>query len=391
MFQTHTNVRRFPIAILATPGGASLAQSVDERLRELCRENGEGAPTTFIRQTECPRFQNGEGKGIVKESVRGTDLYVLVDVGNYGVSYTRYGKPSPMTPDEHFTDLKRLLGAVKNMPQRTTVIMPLLYASRQHKMRGRESLDCAMALQELVNLGVDSIMTLDAHNSHVMNAIPRHGLENLHSTYQLIESFLQETRGQVNISPEELLVCSPDLGGLERARYFAEHFRVQISGFYKFRDLSRVVNGKNPTLEHKFLGGDVEGRTVLVVDDMLASGGTLLEVCDALRKRKAARIYLSVSYALFSDGLEIFDEAYRNGLFQRVFGTNGTYVPPELAKREWFVTVDVNPFIAKFIHTFNRDGSITRLLDSTERINKLLGRELPSRPAAPSRPPTPGT
>ena len=379
MVDVQSNIRGFPIAILATPGGQALATVVDQRLKDICRENGEPIPTTFLRRSQNNRFQNGEGKGVIEQSIRGTDLYVLVDINNYGVTYPRYGRPQTMSPDEHFMDLKRLLGAAKNMAQRTTVVMPLLYESRQHKMKGRESLDCALALQELVHLGVDTIVTIDAHNSHVQNAIPMHGLENLHATYQLIEAFLNTARDEVEITPDRFVVCSPDLGGLERARYFAEHFKVLLTGFYKHRDLTRLVGGKNPILEHVFLGGAITGKSVMVVDDMLASGGSMLEVCSELRQRGAQHIYLSTTYALFSEGLETFDKAFEQGLFRRLFATNACYLPAELKSRPWFVTVDITPFLAKFIHTFNQDGSITRLLDSTERINKLIGRKLPGR------------
>lgn len=381
MSKSQSHFRGFPIALLTTPGGERLARVVDQRLKELFRENGEPSPASFIRLSQNYRFQNGEGKGVIIDSIRGTDLYIVLDVGNYGQTYTRHGHEVPMSPDEHFQDLKRLLGAAKNMAQRTTVVMPLLYESRQHKMHGRESLDCALALQELIQMGVDTVMTIDAHNSHVMNAIPMNGLENLHATYQLIESFLEVTKGEVNIAPNDLFVCSPDLSGMERARYFAEHFRVHLTGFYKVRDLTRVVKGKNPVLEHKFLGADVSGKNALVVDDMLASGGSVLEVCVELKRLGVANVYISVSYALFSDGFETFDRAYKDGLFTRVFGTNATHIPRELEEREWFVTVDLTKFIALFIYTFNQDGSITRLLDSTEKINRLLGRELPIRPA----------
>ena len=376
MFNARGQVRSFPIAILTTPGGSHLANAVDHALQRIFRENGEPCPATFLRNSKNHRFQNGEGKAVILDSIRGTDLFVIVDVGNYGFSYVRYGRKSFMSPDEHFQDLKRLLGAAKNMSQRTTVIMPLLYESRQHKMNGRESLDCALALQELVNLGVDTIVTIDAHNSHVMNAIPMHGLENLHAAYQLIEVFLRETEHDVHINPNEFLVCSPDIGGLDRARYFAEHFGVTLSGFYKFRDLTRVVNGKNPILEHKFLGGDVEGKTVLVVDDLLASGNSLIEVGEELKRLKAAKVYFSVTYALFSEGLSAYDKAFKKGIFEKIVATNATHIPTDLTNREWFVVADVTRFIAKFIHSFNQDTSITKLLDSTEKINQLLGRKL---------------
>lgn len=374
--------RQFPIAILTTPGGQHLAEAVDRQLKQLFAESGEEAPESFLRRSACPRFQNGEGKGSITDSIRGTDLYIIIDPGNSGVTTKRYGMELPMSPDEHFQDLKRLLGAGKNMSQRTTVIMPLLYESRQHKMNGRESLDCALALQEMVHLGVGAIMTIDAHNSHVMNAIPMTGLENLHATYQLIKAFLHESNGSTPIDPEHLIVCSPDLGGMERARYFADHFQVHLAGFYKQRDLTRLVDGKNPVLEHKFLGGDVHGMTALVVDDLLASGGSLLDVAHELKKRGAAKVYLSASYALFSEGFEKYDEAYKQGLFNKVFGTNGTFIREELLRKEWFVPVDVTKFIAKFILNFNQDKSVSRLLDSTNRISELLGRALPNREPA---------
>ena len=373
MIRTQGNIRDFPIAILTTPGGQNLAAAVNQGLLEMCMEYAEPNPPTFLRLSENYRFQNGEGKAVIIDSIRGTDLFIIVDVGNYGEKYKRYGKKMAMSPDEHFQDLKRILGAAKNMAQRTTVIMPLLYESRQHKMNGRESLDCALALQELVNLNVDTIVTIDAHNSHVMNAIPMHGLENLHSAYQLIEAFIIETENDFSVSPDNLVVCSPDLGGLERARYFAEHFGVHLTGFYKFRDLTKLVNGQNPIIEHKFLGTDVTNKNVLVIDDLLASGSSLLESATELKKLGAAKIYFAVTYGLFSDGLKNFDKARQSGLFEKVIATNATYVPQDLREKEWFIEADVTRFIAKFIHTFNRDASITKLLDSTSKINKLLG------------------
>ena len=374
-------LRPFPIAILATAGGGEMARAVDEQLRDLFQANGQHVPATFVRESQCLRFQNGEGKGVIAESVRGADLYVIADVGNSEARYTRNGADVSMSPDEHYQDLKRLLAAAKNMPQRTTVIMPMLYESRQHRLTGRESLDCALALQELANLGVYAIITIDAHNSHVQNAIPMNSLENLHTAYQLIKAFLESSGVAGQISPEQLVVCSPDLGGMSRARYFAEHFRVHLTGFYKVRDLTRVVNGKNPVIEHQFLGSDLKGKDVFVVDDMLASGGSMLEVCEELKKRGAARVFLAVTFALFSEGYDRFDAAYEAGLFEKLYGTNATCVPGPLKAREWFVEVDVTRFLAKFIQTFNRDGSVTQLLDSTGRINELMGVSLPGRGA----------
>ena len=376
MFNARGLIRGFPIAVLTTPGGKHLANAIDHELKRIFRDNGEPCPATFLKRSENLRFQNGEGKAVIHDSIRGTDLFLIVDAGNHGVSYQRYGKRQKMSPDEHFQDLKRLLGAAKNMSQRTTVIMPLLYESRQHKMSGRESLDCALALQELVNLGVDTIVTIDAHNSHVMNAIPMHGLENLHASYQLIEALLHEIEGKFDINSENVIVCSPDLGGLDRARYFAEHFGVTLSGFYKFRDLTRVIKGKNPILEHKFLGGDIQGKNAFVIDDLLASGGSLIEVGEELKRLNANKVYFVVTYALFSEGVTVYDKAFKKGIFEKVIATNATHIPTELMNRDWFTAADVTRFIAKFIHSFNQDLSITKLLDSTEKINQLLGRKL---------------
>ena len=365
--------RPFPIAILSTPGGQELAKKIDQNLKTVFQEHSNSYPDSFIRISRNYRFQNGEGKGVIVDSIRGTDLYIIVDINNHSVGYTRYNTFFPLSPDEHFQDLRRLLGAAKNMASRTTLIMPLLYASRQHKIRLRESLDCALALQELVRLGVNTVMTIDAHDSQVMNAIPMHSLENLHAAYELIKAFLTYSADRFSITPEELVICSPDLGGLERARYYAEHFRVHLAAFYKFRDLTRVVDGKNPILEYKFLGNDVRGKHILVTDDMLSSGGSLLEVSKELKHRGVKKIYYAVTFALFSHSVDQFDKAYEDGLFDVLFATNASFVPDEIRKKSWFISVDITCFIATFIHTFNQDGSISSLLDSTEKINRLLG------------------
>jgi len=370
-----------PVGIITTPGGRALAELIDaqlvrERKRVLERcPRYEDCPgflrASYIVEADTPRFSNGEGKGIIRESIRGFDLYFITDVGNCGISYTRNGKLSSMTPDEHYQDLKRLIAATRGLGYRMNVIMPLLYESRQHKIAGRESLDCAMSLQELIFLGVQNIMTIDAHNSHVQNAIPNHGFENLHANYQQIKAILS-TESDFRIGDEHLVVASPDLGGLERCRYFSEQFHTELAVFYKHRDLSRIVNGRSPITEFRFMGGEVKGKDVVIIDDLLASGDTALRVCRELKAMGARKNYIMCTFALFTDGVARFSEAFADGVFNRVYATNGTYVPPEALKCEWYHTVDTSRFIALYIDSFNRNESVSRLLDNTVKIRALL-------------------
>lgn len=279
-----------------------------------------------------------------------------------------------MSPDEHYQDLKRLVSATRGLGFRINAILPLLYEGRQHKIAGRESLDCAVALQELVAMGVENIMTIDAHNSHVQNAIPNRGFENLHANYQHIKAIL-ENEQDFAIGKDKLLIVSPDLGGLERCRYFAEHFRTNLSAFYKVRDLSKVVDGAAPVVEHRFFGGDIEGRNALVIDDLVASGGTVLQVAKELKKRGAQKIYIACTFPLFNNGVDEFKQAYEDGIITRVYGSNATYTRPELVNAPWYRTVDVSHFIALYIDSFNRNESVSRLLDNSIRIQALLERK----------------
>ena len=329
-----------------------------------CRES-------YLIESACPRFGNGEGKAVLHESIRGFDLYCFTDVGNSGISYVRNGIESPMSPDEHYQDLKRLISAARGFAMRLNVIMPLLYESRQHKISGRESLDCAMALQELVHLGVQNIMTIDAHNSHVQNAVPHHGFENLHANYQQIKAILSHEE-DFKIGHDHLIVTSPDLGGLERCRYFAEQFQAELTAFYKVRDIVHVVAGKNPILDHRFLGADIKGKNALIVDDLIASGETVLDVARLLKEMGARKVYIVCTFGLFTEGLSHFDAAFKKGHFDRVFGTNASFTPPGLHKAKWYVSVDVSKFIALYIDMFNRNESVSRLLDNTVKIRALF-------------------
>ncbi|RLD08196.1 MAG: ribose-phosphate pyrophosphokinase [Chlamydiae bacterium] len=373
-----------PIGIMATPGGRDLAEKIDAQLviqRKALAEiypRFEDCPgflrESYIIDCDMPRFGNGEGKAVINESIRGFELYFITDIGNSGVSYTRNGVEVSMSPDEHYQDVKRLISATRGLGYRNNVILPLLYESRQHKVSGRESLDCAMALQELVAMGAVNIMTIDAHNSHVQNAIPNCDFENLHANYQQIKTIVN-TENKFKAGIDDLIVTSPDLGGMERCRYFAEQLQADLTVFYKLRDLSRIVDGKNPIIEHKFLGGNVEGKDALIVDDLIASGESMLDVAKNLKQMGTKRIFMACTFPLFTEGIERFDKAFEDGIFDRLYGTNATYNHPELLKKDWYVSVDVSRLIALYIDSFNRNESASRLLDNTLKIHAVLERK----------------
>ncbi|MBQ9870697.1 MAG: ribose-phosphate pyrophosphokinase [Eubacterium sp.] len=326
---------------------------------------------TYIVKSECPRFASGEAKGTIKESVRGTDLYILVDVGNYSIEYNLGGRMVPMSPDDHYQDLKRVIAAAAGKANRINIIMPFLYESRQHKRTSRESLDCALALQELVQYGVTNIITFDAHDPRVQNAIPVSGFENIMPTYQFIKSLLRST-ADITIDKEHLMVISPDEGAMHRAIYFANHFGVDVGMFYKRRDYSQIVNGKNPIVSHDFLGTDVEGKDVIIIDDMIASGESMLDVARKLKSLHANRVFCLSTFGLFTAGLDVFDKAYEEGIIEKVITTNVTYQKPELKEREWYESADMSKYIAIIIDHLNHDASLSDLLDPRERIQARL-------------------
>lgn len=326
---------------------------------------------TYLLESDCPRFASGEAKGTLSDSVRGTDLYILADVTNTGIEYNLGGRMVPMTPDEHYADIKRVIAASAGKAHRINVIMPFLYESRQHKRTRRESLDCAMALQELVSMGVSNIITFDAHDPRVQNAIPTVGFENLMPTYQFIKCILKTTP-DLELDNEHMMVISPDEGAMHRAIYFANHFGVDVGMFYKRRDYSKVVNGKNPIVAHEFLGDSVEGKDVFIIDDMIASGESMLDVCRKLKARKARRVFCIATFGLFTAGLDVFDKAYKEGVFDRVISTNVTYQNPELFNREWYSSTDLSKYIAIIIDHLNHDSSISELLDPVLRIQTRI-------------------
>ena len=320
-----------------------------------------------------PRFGSGEAKGIILESVRGTDLYLLVDVANYSLTYSLCGHENHMSPDDHYQDLKRIIAAVGGKARRITVIMPYLYESRQHKRSARESLDCALALQEMVAMGVDNIITFDAHDPRVQNAIPLHGFETVPPTYQFIKGLLQHVDG-LQIDSAHMMVISPDEGGMNRAIYMANVLGLDMGMFYKRRDYTRVENGRNPIVAHEFLGTSVEGKDMLIVDDMISSGESALEVAAELKKRNANRVFICSTFGLFTGGLECFDKAYEDGIIDRVLTTNLIYQTPELLSREWYINCDMSKYIAYLIDTLNHDASISDLLNPNERIQSIVAR-----------------
>ncbi|MCR5656716.1 MAG: ribose-phosphate pyrophosphokinase [Butyrivibrio sp.] len=328
---------------------------------------------SYLLRAEVPRFGSGEAKGVILQSVRGDDLYIMVDVCNYSLTYSLFGKENHMSPDDHYQDLKRIIAAVGGKARRITVIMPFLYESRQHKRTARESLDCAIALQELVGMGVDNIITFDAHDPRVQNAIPLNGFETVRTAYQFIKALLKNVDG-LKIDSDHMMVISPDEGGMGRAIYLASVMGLDVGMFYKRRDYTQVVDGRNPIVSHEFLGSSVEGKDVIIVDDMISSGESMLDVARNLKERKAAHIYAFSTFGLFTSGLELFDKAYEEGIIDRVLTTNLIYQSPELLSREWYISCDMSKYIAYLIDTLNHDASISDLLNPVERINSIIAK-----------------
>ena len=328
---------------------------------------------SYILDAKVPRFGSGEAKGVINESVRGTDLYLLVDVANYSLTYSLCGHENHMSPDDHYQDLKRIIAAVGGKARRITVIMPFLYESRQHKRTSRESLDCALALQELVKMGVDNIITFDAHDPRVQNAIPLHGFETIQPAYQFIKGLLRNVKG-LNIDSDHMMVISPDEGGMGRAIYIANVLGLDMGMFYKRRDYTKIVNGRNPIVAHEFLGTSVEGKDMIIIDDMISSGESMLEVAAALKARKANRIFVFSTFGLFTNGFEKFDEYYEKGLIDKVLTTNLIYQPQELLDKPWYINCDMSKYIAYIIDILNHDSSISDLLNPVEKIQSVVNR-----------------
>lgn len=328
---------------------------------------------SYILKTKVPRFGSGEAKGVILESVRGNDLYIMVDVANYSLTYSLCGHENRMSPDDHYQDLKRIIAAVGGKARRITVIMPFLYESRQHKRSTRESLDCAIALQELVRMGVDNIITFDAHDPRVQNAIPLHGFETVQPAYQFIKGLLKHVK-DLSIDSSHMMIISPDEGGMSRAIYIANVLGLDMGMFYKRRDYTQIVDGRNPIVAHEFLGTSVEGKDMIIIDDMISSGESILETASELKKRKAGRVFVFATFGLFTNGLDKFDKAYEAGLIDRILTTNLVYQTPELLQKPWYINCDMSKYIAYIIDTLNHDTSISDLLNPSDRIQRLVNK-----------------
>ena len=328
---------------------------------------------SYIISTSVPRFGTGEAKGVIKESVRGYDLYLMVDVTNYSLTYSVSGHENHMSPDDHYADLKRIIAAVGGKARRITAIIPFLYESRQHKRTARESLDCALALQELTAMGVDNIITFDAHDPRVQNAIPLKGFETVQPAYQFIKGILKDC-DDLKLDNDHLMIISPDEGGTNRAVYLANVLGVDMGMFYKRRDYSKIVDGRNPIVAHEFLGTSVEGKDVIIIDDMISSGESMIDVATELKKRKANRIFVVATFGLFTNGLDRFDKAVEDGTIYKVVTTNLTYQTPELLSRPYYINCDMSKYIAYIIDTLNHDSSISDLLNPYDRIQKLVSK-----------------
>ena len=370
-----------PIRIAALAGCRELAEEVDKKLVKFRKELVAAKKSTIIPQgyaeksflvdCECPRFGTGEGKGYIKESVRGTDLYIMVDVTNYSLTYSVCGHENHMSPDDHYQDLKRIISAATGKAHRINVIMPFLYEGRQHRRTKRESLDCALALRELSAMGVSNIITFDAHDPRVQNAIPLSGFDSFNPQYQFLKALFREVP-DLKADKEHLMIISPDEGAMHRAVYFSNVLGVDMGMFYKRRDYSTVVNGKNPIVAHEFLGDDVTGKDVLIVDDMISSGESMLDVAKQLKDRNAGRVFVCTTFGLFTDGFDKFDEYYNKGYISKVITTNLTYLPPELYEKPYFVKADMSKFIALIIDSLNHDVPISSVISPTDKIHALL-------------------
>ncbi|MDD6479235.1 MAG: ribose-phosphate pyrophosphokinase [Oscillospiraceae bacterium] len=358
------------LAIVSMRGCENIATNVDYYLKQW-RNIPEDQ--SFVVTPNCPRFGTGEAKAVLNHTARGLDAYIICDCFNYNVNYKMYGMTVPMSPDDHFQDLKRVIAAFGGKARRITVVMPMLYEGRQHRRSSRESMDCAIALQELVNMGVKNIITFDAHDPRVNNAIPLDGFDNVHPTYQMIKALLR-TVPDVKIDRDHTMIVSPDEGGMGRCIYYSSVLGLELGMFYKRRNYSVIVNGKNPIEAHEFLGNDIKGKDLILVDDMISSGESMLDIAAKLKEKGAGRIFIFSTFGLFVEGLEKFDEYYEKGYINKVFTTNLVYQTPELLSREWYTSVNMSKYIALLVDTLNNDNSISGLLDPIDRIKNVLAK-----------------
>lgn len=365
-----------PLGLIVLPGAKDLGDKVNKFLvdwynKDLGLTNKKFMKKSFILNSECPRFTSGDGKGIINDSVRGYDLYIICDVGNYNVKYKLFNEENSMSPDDHYADLKRIISAAGGKAERITVIMPILYGGRQHRRNSRESLDCAQMLQELYAMGVKDLITFDAHDPRVQNSVPLMGFDNFFATYQILKALTKKYQG-IQLDKEHFMVVSPDEGAMNRNIYYASVLEVDLGMFFKRRDYTTIVNGRNPIVSHEYIGTDVKGKDVFVADDIIATGDSVLHLCRDLKKQGANRIFLAATYALFTEGTEKFQKAYEEGLFTAVLSTNLTFVRKELKDREWFIEADLSKYISYIITSINQNKSLSALLSSADRIKELL-------------------
>jgi ribose-phosphate pyrophosphokinase len=362
-----------PLGIIALESCKEIGAKIDFYLRKKRKEETGLSQKTFLISTDEVRFSNGEGKVKLEESVRGKDIYILCDVGNYSCTYDMFGFTNHKGPDEHFQDIKRVVSAIGGKARRVTVIMPFLYAGRQHRRKGRESLDCAMALQELEQLGVKDIYSFDVHDPNVQNAVPLLSFQNLYPTYEIVKTFIKEEK-DLQIDKSKMIAISPDTGAMDRAIYYSSVLGLDVGLFYKRRDHTKIIEGKNPIVQHEYMGRDVDGMDVLVVDDMIASGESIFDIVKELKKRNARKVFVAATFALFTEGIDKFNDFYECGLIDRVYSTNLTYIPAEVKKHKWFKEVDMSEYLAKILDYINYDKSIGPLIDATASIKRLMNK-----------------
>ena len=370
LFDKQTQVA--PLGIIAMDSFKETGEKINSYLTNWAKESGLG-DNNYMIDVSCPRFASGDGKGIIRQTVRGKDLFILIDVGNYSCKYKLFDNINSMSPDDHFEDLKRIIQAASGKAHRINVIMPILYGGRQHKRSYRESLDCAVALQELESMGVSNILTFDAHDPRVMNAVPLMGFDNVIPSYQVLKAMFKNLN-DLNIDKDHFMIVSPDEGAINRNMYYASVLGVDLGMFYKRRDYSVIINVRNPIIAHEYMGNDVSGKDIFIADDIISSGESVLDIAHELKKRNARKIYAYATYAIFTNGLETFDKAYEEGILDGVFGTNLTYRTPQLLQREWFNEVDVSKYIAYFIAALNHDMSIEKVIDPAKKIHALLNK-----------------
>lgn len=357
------------LSVISMKGCEEFTSRIDYYLKQFRKEYED--QETYVTHINCPRFGTGEGKCVIEETVRGHDVYIICDMFNHGVTYKMYGVDNRMSPDDHYQDLKRIIAAMGGKPRRITVVMPMLYCGRQHRRTARESLDCASALQELISMGVTNIITFDAHDARVQNAIPLNSFDDVQTTYQMIKALTREVP-DISFDKNDTIIISPDEGGMHRCMYYSSVLEIDLGMFYKRRNYSVVVNGKNPIEAHVYLGRDVSGKDIIIVDDMISSGESVLDIAKNLKEQGAKRIFVFTAFGLFCNGLDNFDEAYKNGYINKIFTTNLIYRLPGLASREWYCEVDMSKYISLLINTINHDESVSQLLSPVARIKNHL-------------------